>query len=383
MKKYILLFTLFLSFGLSFAQTKDSLSVEEQEKRKRNIEAGNPFKKFGYTPKIATLSKGKYLEWHDLDSIVRIGSYSFHVKKKDITGYNTDEDKNSESTLRPELTSRWLSPDPLAEEFPSWSPYNFVYNNPIRYTDPTGLAPEDWVKKDGKWTWDENITSAEQAKAAGYDDYRAPGSIIDNAMINGKTGSGGKTSVYLGQNSNDVSFTYPNSTVTPFQVGTEWLSGNGPRNREFTNGDFFTELLKTHDHIEGVRGNILAEIANGAEVGKTGSAPYGLGGVQGVGKYVKDYSTLATAGQTGNLAVTYLGSYGLTWNITGISNGTATVQFTATNSSTMQSASRPPILGYTPLWQNTMGSAINNYFSSGWGSRTTQTFNWTETLKIN
>lgn len=141
MKKFLLLFCLLFSFGLIFAQTKDSLSVEEQEKRKRNIEAGNPFKKFGYTPKIATLSKGKYLEWHDLDSIVRIGSYSFHVKKKDITGYNMDEDKNSESTLRPELTSRWLSPDPLAEEFPSWSPYNFVMNNPIFFTDPTGLAP--------------------------------------------------------------------------------------------------------------------------------------------------------------------------------------------------------------------------------------------------
>lgn len=145
MKQQLLLFGLLFSFGFGFAQTKDSLSVEEQEKRRRNIEAGNPFKKFGYTPKIATLSKGKYLEWHDLDSIVRIGSYSFHVKKKDITGYNMDEDKNSESTLRPELTSRWLSPDPLAEEFPSWSPYNFVMNNPLRYNDPLGLAPDDVI----------------------------------------------------------------------------------------------------------------------------------------------------------------------------------------------------------------------------------------------
>jgi len=30
----------------------------------------------------------------------------------------------------------------LSEEFPSWSPYNFTYNNPIIYNDPTGLAPE-------------------------------------------------------------------------------------------------------------------------------------------------------------------------------------------------------------------------------------------------
>ncbi len=277
---------------------------------------------------------------------------------------------------------RWMNIDPLAESMPEWSPYNFAFNNPIRYVDPLGLAPEDWVKKGDQWMWDENITSAEQATAAGYDDYRAPGSIIDNATINGESGSNGKSSVYLGQNANDVSHTYPNSTVTPFQVGTEWLSGEGSRNRDFTNGDYFTELLKQHDHVNSTVGSITNELTNGGGVGLSGSEPYSLGGVQGVGKYVKDYSTLATAGQTGNLAVTYLGSYSLNWSVTGMSNGSATIQFRVSNSSTMQSASRPPVLGYLPIWQNTAGNAINNYFSTGWGSKTTQTFNWTQTIKI-
>ena len=34
--------------------------------------------------------------------------------------------------------------------------------------------------------------------------------------INGQTGENGQTSVYLGNNANDVSFTWSNSTVTPF-----------------------------------------------------------------------------------------------------------------------------------------------------------------------
>lgn len=139
--KHLLSILFLFVFGLGFAQTKDSLSLEEQQRREKNIQAGNPFKKFGYTPKIHTLSKGKYLEFHDLDSIVKIGSFSYHVKNKTITGYIQHETKYSEATLRPEIVSRWFSPDPLSDEFPSWSPYNFVQNNPINLVDIDGLYP--------------------------------------------------------------------------------------------------------------------------------------------------------------------------------------------------------------------------------------------------
>lgn len=37
--------------------------------------------------------------------------------------------------------ARWISVDPLADEFPAWSPYNYVLGNPISYTDPMGMAP--------------------------------------------------------------------------------------------------------------------------------------------------------------------------------------------------------------------------------------------------
>ena len=144
MKKLLSILFIF-SFCFGFAQTKDSLSVEEQQRREKNIQAGNPFKKFGYKPKIHTLSKGKYLEFHDLDSIVKIGSFTYHVKNKSATGYSQEETRYSEATLRPEIISRWFSPDPLSDEFPSWSPYNFVKNNPLRYIDPNGLAPLDII----------------------------------------------------------------------------------------------------------------------------------------------------------------------------------------------------------------------------------------------
>ena len=157
MKNSYLVLPFLFSFCLGFAQTQDSLRLEEQQRREENIQAGNPFKKFGYKPKISTLSKGKYLEFHDLDSIVQIGSFTFHVKKKVIIGYIVKDTKYSEATLRPEIISRWFSPDPLSEEFPSWSPYNFVKNNPIRYVDPDGRAPVDWIKnRYGDYLWDHN-----------------------------------------------------------------------------------------------------------------------------------------------------------------------------------------------------------------------------------
>jgi RHS repeat-associated protein len=36
---------------------------------------------------------------------------------------------------------RWANVDPPADSFPSWSPYNYVLNDPVGTTDPDGLSP--------------------------------------------------------------------------------------------------------------------------------------------------------------------------------------------------------------------------------------------------
>ncbi|MDR6514251.1 hypothetical protein [Chryseobacterium camelliae] len=103
-------------------KSRDPLTPEEAERRRKNIEAGNPFKKYGYYPKVATLSKGKYLEFHNRDSIVSIGSVRFNRKTKEIVGFREIDLSDPDAQPYLDTAGRWFSPDPLSEEYSGWSP---------------------------------------------------------------------------------------------------------------------------------------------------------------------------------------------------------------------------------------------------------------------
>ena len=60
---------------------------------------------------------------------------------------------------------------------------------------------------------------------------------------------------------------------------------------------------------------------------------------------------------------------------------TVQIHFTVNNSSSIQSATRPPVIGYTDAWKNGPGKWINNSIQTGPMSTTTQTLQWSTTIK--
>lgn len=39
------------------------------------------------------------------------------------------------------VVGNWLRVDPMAEKMPAWNPYNYTFNNPVRFIDPTRAIP--------------------------------------------------------------------------------------------------------------------------------------------------------------------------------------------------------------------------------------------------
>ena len=90
---------------------------------------------FSQTNDVATLSKGRYIEVFENDTLQRIGSVMFNTVSNKIEYFIEESDSVVKQSTE---SSRWMSMDPLAHKYPNMSPYVFCSDNPIYYIDPDG-----------------------------------------------------------------------------------------------------------------------------------------------------------------------------------------------------------------------------------------------------
>jgi len=109
----------------------------------------NPFKKYGVKGEVLTLSKGKYKETFYNEEIMRVGTVLINTQTNKVVVFL--EPDTTGQVYRAEVTSRFLTVDPLCEEHYNWSPYAYVLNNPLRLIDPTGMYDIDALQKDKQY----------------------------------------------------------------------------------------------------------------------------------------------------------------------------------------------------------------------------------------
>src|SRR3972149_2220996 len=103
--------------------------------------AQTPFKQLGIKDneiEYLTLSDGRYVEFHGYNDFERVGSAIIDMQTNKIARFIDKDSVREVGMYEFDMTTRFLTIDPMAEKYYEISPYAYCANNPILFVDPNG-----------------------------------------------------------------------------------------------------------------------------------------------------------------------------------------------------------------------------------------------------
>ncbi len=134
---------------------------------------------------------------------------------------------------------RWLSPDPLAEKFLNWSPYNYGVNNPINVIDPNGMESE-WITGGIRLTGQDAIDAVKKMQQDSQNNPSVGEAAAAKAENNGRPV---KSGTYIGcypyvwavlqEAYKEVDGTVPSALESSFKPKTDFFEDGSSAEREY------------------------------------------------------------------------------------------------------------------------------------------------------